>query len=84
MIKSHALLVLYAARNNTSITSFNYRSEYFINSFFFFSNVINKWNKLNINISKVTSHNNFTNSLLSFIQRLHIDTFRIHMLGCSC
>ena len=48
----------------------------FMNSFF--PNVMNEWNKLNIKITNLTSHNTFKSSLLSFIRPLHCDTFGIH------
>ena len=44
----------------------------------FFPNVMNEWNKLNIKITNLTSHNTFKSSLLSFIRPLHCDTFGIH------
>ena len=46
-----------------------------MNSFF---PVINEWNKLDIKITNITSHNTFKSSLLSFIRPLHCDTFGIH------
>ena len=66
----------YTARDNKNIPSFNCRTECFMNSFF--PSVINEWNKLDIKITNVTSHNSFKSSLLSFIRPLHCDTFRIH------
>ena len=42
----------------------------------FFTHVINEWNKLDIKIVN-TSQITFKNSLLSFIQPLHFDTFEI-------
>ena len=65
----------YATRNNINIPSFNYRTEYLMNSFF---PVVNEWNKLDIKIINITSHNTFENSLLSFIRPLHFDTFGIY------
>ena len=56
----------YATRNNKNIASFNCSP-----------NVINEWSKLDIKITNITSHNTFQNSLLSFIQPLHCDTFGI-------
>ena len=44
----------------------------------FFPNVVNKWNKLDIKITNIASHNTFKNSLLSFIRLLHFDKFGIH------
>ena len=44
----------------------------------FFPNVINEWNKLDIKITNITSHNSFKNYLLSFIRQLNCDTFGIH------
>ena len=44
----------------------------------FFPNVINEWNKLDIKITNITSHNTFKSSLLSFTRLLHCDTFGIH------
>ena len=65
-----------ATRNNKNIPSFNCMTEYFMNSFL--PNVRNKWNKLDIKITNLTSHDNFKNSSLSFIRPLHFDTFGIH------
>ena len=66
----------YTTRNNKNISSFNCRIEYFMNSHF--PKVINEWNKLDIKITNVTSHNAFKSSLLSFVRPLHCDTFGIH------
>ena len=43
----------YATRNNTNVSSFNCRTEHFMNCFF--PNVINECNKLNIKITNMTS-----------------------------
>ena len=66
----------YATRNNKNIPSFICRTKNFMNSSF--PNVINEWNKLDIKITNITSHNTFKSSLLSFIRPLHCDTFGIH------
>ena len=66
----------YKTRNNKNIPYFNCRTEYFMN--FFFPNVTYEWNKLDIKITNITSHNTFKSSLLSFIRPLHCDTFGIH------
>ena len=66
----------YTTRNNKNFPSFNCREEYFMNSFF--PNVKNEWNKLDIKITNITSHNTFKSSSLSFTRLLHCDTFRIH------
>ena len=66
----------YTTRNNKNIPSFNCRPKHFMNSFF--PNVINEWNKLDIKIANIISHNTFKSSLLSFIRPLHCDTFGIH------
>ena len=44
----------------------------------FFPDDINQWNKLDIKITNITSHNTFKKSLLSVIWPLHFDTFGIH------
>ena len=56
----------YDTKNNTNVTSFNCRTEYFKNSFF--PNVITPRNKLDINIKSMTSYTAFKNALLSFIR----------------
>ena len=38
----------YAVKNNTNVSAFNWRTKYFMNSFF--ANVINEWKKLGIKI----------------------------------
>ena len=43
-----------------------------------FPNVVNEWNKLDVRITNITSHNAFKNYLLSFIRLLHFDIFGIH------
>ena len=68
----------YGTRNNKNIPSFNSSTEYFMNSFFF-PYVINEWNKVDIKITNIASHNTFKNSLLSFIWPLRYDTSRIHI-----
>ena len=66
----------YTTRNNKNIPSFSCRAEYFMNSFF--PNVINEWNKFDIKITNIASHNTFKSSLLSFFRPLHCNTFGIH------
>ena len=66
----------YDTRNNTNVSSFKCRTEYFKNSFF--PNVITEWNKLDINIKSMTSYTAFKNALSSFIRPKHVDTFGIH------
>ena len=66
----------YDTRNNKNAPSFKCRTKYFENSLF--PNVINEWNKLDINIKSATSYTAFKNVLLSFIRPKHVDTFGIH------
>ena len=66
----------YDTRNNTNVSSFKCRTEYFKNSFF--PNVITEWNKPDINIKSMTPYTAFKNALLSFLRPKHIDTFGIH------
>ena len=66
----------YGTRNNQNIPSFDYRTEYFMNSFF--PNVIYEWNKLDRKTTNITSHNTFRNYSLSFVRPLHCDVFGIH------
>ena len=68
----------YTTRNNKNIPSFNCTTEYFMNPFLPY--VINEWNKLDIKITNITSHNTFKSSLLSFVRPLHCNTFGIHNL----
>ena len=39
---------------------------------------MNEWNKLDIKITNITSHNIIEHSLFSFIRQLHCDAFGIH------
>ena len=62
---SRSLVVLIQLEIIKDISSFNCRTKYFMNSFF--PDDINQWNKLDIKITNITSHNTFKKSLLSVI-----------------
>ena len=47
----------------------------------FFPNVISEWNKLDIKIRNMASHNPVKKFLLSFIRPLYSNTFEIHNLA---
>ena len=73
----------YDTRNNTNVSSFKCRTEYFKNSFF--PNVITEWNKLDINIESMTLYTAFKNALLSFIRPKLVDHLEsIILLDCNC
>ena len=72
------LIRFYKTRNNKNISSFNCRTGYFMKSFV--PNVINEWNKLDIKITNIKSHNTFKSFLLNFIRPLHCDTLEFTIL----